>query len=505
MKKFNEDFIGILLDNITDGITFLDINGHIIYMNKFVQSLTEWTLNLAQNKYFSDIFNIKKSPSDFETYDCFTEVLQTKKPLICKKPSILITQTGKEIEVMCNFIPVFDKINEFLGCLIISHDFTEKRKYETALQNALRLNSLGQLSSGLAHDFNNVLTTILGNISLAKMDLNEDGDIFGLLNEAEEGIDKARVMTQQLLTFASENKTDKEILETSELLKNFVSFTLSGSNVNCTFNFPKDLMNVEGNRSQLGTVIHNIIVHAVQSMPVGGNIKISARNTNILKENDFELKQGNYVILKIQDNGIGIPESDLSHVFDPFYMSNMTGKDMGLAVVKDIIIQHKGNIFIKSIVGEGTTFTIYLPGILLEGSKIKEKKGEIPRKHAKVLVMDDEDIIRRVLSKMLTQLGYEAHVVNEGISAIKLYKKFLEKNDPFDVVILDLTIRGGMGGAETMENLLIIDPKAKVLASSGYTTDKVITNYESYGFSGALIKPYRVNELDKILLDILNK
>ncbi|GAG85024.1 unnamed protein product, partial [marine sediment metagenome] len=231
----------------------------------------------------------------------------------------------------------------------------------------------------------------------------------------------------------------------------------------------------------------------------------SAKNSIIKEENDLGLEQGNYVILKIQDNGIGMPESDLSHVFDPFYMSNMTGKDMGLAVVKDIINQHNGTIRIDSIVGEGTTFTIYLPAILLDSSKIKEKKGEIPRKHAKVLVMDDEDIIRRVLSKMLTQLGYEAHVVNEGISAIKIYKKFLEKNDPFDVVILDLTIRGGMGGAETMENLLIIDPKAKVLASSGYTTDKIITNYESYGFSGALIKPYRVNELDKILLEVLNK
>ncbi|MHA1561194.1 MAG: two-component system sensor histidine kinase NtrB [Promethearchaeota archaeon] len=387
MKKFNEEYIEILLDNISDSVFFLDSNGNIIYMNKIAQDLTERTLDSALNKYFSDIFTIKKTKTDFETYDFFTLVLQTKKPHICNKPSILITQTGKEIEVLCNFIPVFDKNNELLGSIITAQDFTEKRNYETALQNALRLNSLGQLSSGIAHDFNNVLTTILGNISLAKMDLNEAGDIFALLNEAEEGIDKARVMTQQLLTFASENKTEKEILETSELLKIFVTFTLSGSNVNCTFNFPKDLMNVEGNRSQLGQVIHNIVVHAVQSMPVGGNIKISARNTNILKENDLELEQGNYVILKIQDNGIGIPESDLSHVFDPFYMSNMTGKDMGLAVVKDIINQHKGNIFIKSIVGE------------LKGSKIKEKKGEIPRKHAKVLVMDDEDIIRRVLSK----------------------------------------------------------------------------------------------------------
>jgi PAS domain S-box-containing protein len=505
MKKFNDDYIGILLDNISDGVFFLDSNGNIIYMNQIAQNLTEFPLESAQNKYFSDIFKIKKSQTDFETYDFFTRILETKKPHICNKPSILITQTGKEIEVMCNFIPVFDKNNELLGSIITVLDFTEKRNYETALQNALRLNSLGQLSSGIAHDFNNVLTTILGNISLAKLDLNEASDMFGLLNEAEEGIDKARVMTQQLLTFASENKTEKEILEISDLLKNFVEFTLSGSNVNCTFHFPKDIMNVEGNRSQLGQVIHNIIVHAVQSMPVGGNIKISGKNIIIQKENDLELEQGNYVIIKIQDNGIGMPESDLSHVFDPFYMSNLTGKDMGLAVVKDIINQHNGNILINSIVGEGTVFTIYLPAILPDKSKIIEKKGEIPRKNVKVLVMDDEDIIRRVLSKMLTQLGYEAHVVNEGVSAIKIYKEFLENNDKFDIVILDLTIKGGMGGAETMENLIKIDPKAKVLASSGYTTDKIITNYRSYGFSGALIKPYRVNELDKILLDVLNK
>lgn len=504
MSKLNENFIEILLDNILDSVFFLNSNGKIIYMNKIAQNLTEWLLKSAQNKYFSDVFKLKKSKSDFETYDCFTEILQTKKPQICKKPSILITQSGKEIEVRCNFFPIFGENNEFLGCLIIAQDFTDKRKYENALQNAMRLNSLGQLSSGIAHDFNNVLTTILGNISLAKLNLDEKGEIFNLLNEAEEGIDKARVMTQQLLTFASENNRDKEILEISELLKNFVSFTLSGSNVKCNFRFSKDLMNVEGNRSQLGQFIHNIIVHAVHSMPVGGNIKISAKNIKIPKENNFELEQGNYVMLTIQDNGIGMSESDLSHVFDPFYMSNMTGKDMGLAIVKDIIDQHNGTILIDSIVGEGTTFTIYLPAIFQDSSSIKDIKGEIPRKHGKVLVMDDEDIIRRVLSKMLTQLGYEAHVVNEGVSAIKTYKEFLANNDRFDVVILDLTIRGGMGGKETIENLLKIDPKVKVLASSGYTTDDIMTNYESYGFSGALVKPYRVNELDKALIDILN-
>ena len=377
MHKFNENFIEFLLDHISDGVFFLDSNGMIIYMNQIAQNLTEWSLKSAQNKYFSDVFKIQKSKNDFETYDCFTEVLQSKIPQICKKPSILITQTGIEIEVMCNFIPVFDKSNEFLGCLITAQDFTEKRNYENALQNALRLNSLGQLSSGIAHDFNNVLTTILGNISLAKMDLNEASDLFGLLNEAEEGIDKARVMTQQLLTFASENKTEKEVLEISELLKNSVSFTLSGSNVNCTFHFPKDILNVEGNRSQLGQVIHNIIVHAVQSMPVGGNIKISAKKIILQKEEDSELEPGNYILIKIQDNGIGMPDSDLTHVFDPFYMSDMTGKDMGLAVVKDIITQHNGTIFIKSIVSEGTTFTIYLPAILPDLSETKVVKDEI--------------------------------------------------------------------------------------------------------------------------------
>ena len=238
MSKLNENFIEILLDNILDSVFFLDSNGNIIYMNKIAQNLTEWLLESAQNKYFSDVFKLKLK-NNFETYDCFTEVLQTKKKQICNKPSILITKSGKEIEVLCSFIPVLANNNDFLGSLIIAQDFTDKRNYENALQNALRLNSLGQLSSGIAHDFNNVLTTILGNISLAKLNLDEKIELFNLLNEAEEGIDKARVMTQQLLNFASENKTDKEILEISTLLKNFVSFTLSGSNVNCNFFQPQ--------------------------------------------------------------------------------------------------------------------------------------------------------------------------------------------------------------------------------------------------------------------------
>ncbi|MHA1857213.1 MAG: PAS domain-containing protein, partial [Promethearchaeota archaeon] len=205
MFKYNEKFIDGILNNIKDIVFFLNKDGNIIYLNESAQKITEWSLESAKNKYFSDVFKIKQSTDKFHTYDCFTEVLQTKKSYICKEPSILITRSGKEIEVICNFIPVIENGDTFIGSIIIGQDFTEKRNYETALQNALRLNSLGQLSSGIAHDFNNVLTTILGNISLAKMDLSEDSDIFGLLNEAEEGIDKARAMTQQLLTFASEN------------------------------------------------------------------------------------------------------------------------------------------------------------------------------------------------------------------------------------------------------------------------------------------------------------
>ena len=505
MFKYNEIFIDELLENIKEAVFFLNKDGNIIYLNESAQKITEWSLESAKNKYFSDVFKIKQSTDKFHTYDCFTEVLQTKKSYICKEPSILITRSGKEIEVICNFIPVIENGDTFIGSIIISQDFTEKRNYETALQNALRLNSLGQLSSGIAHDFNNVLTTILGNISLAKMDLSEDSDIFGLLNEAEEGIDKARAMTQQLLTFASENKKEKEKIEVSEFLKSFVSFTLSGSNVICKFDLIKNIWHIEGNRSQLGQVIHNIIVHAVQSMPVGGKIDIIAKNVKISQGNEMNLSEGNYVILKIQDNGIGMSESDLSHVFDPFYMSSMTGKDMGLAVVKDIVNQHNGTILINSKIGEGTIFTIYLPAIISTSSKSKESEEKIARKPAKILIMDDEDIIRRVLTKMLTQLGYEPYAVNDGTEALKIYKEFLENRSPFDAAILDLTIRGGLGGKETMRELLKLNPKVKALASSGYATNKIITNYESYGFSGTLIKPYRVNELDNALLKILKK
>jgi CheY-like chemotaxis protein len=370
---------------------------------------------------------------------------------------------------------------------------------EEELLRVEKLESIGILAGGIAHDFNNILTAILANIALAKMHPNAVDQSFERLVKAEKAALRAKDLTQQLLTFSKGGTPIKKTVSIAELIKESTSFALRGSNVRCEFSILDDLWPVEVDEGQMSQVINNLIINADQAMPEGGIIKVSAENMTVGAEEVLPLREGKYVKISIDDQGIGIPEEHLQKIFDPYFTAKQKGSGLGLATTYSIIKRHDGYITVDSKLGVGTTFYIYLPASEKE-LLTKKDTEEIPLVgKGKILVMDDEEMIRDAGGGILSHLGYEVEFARDGAEAIEIYKQAKESDQPFDVVIIDLTIPGAMGGKEAIQKLLVIDPEIKAIVSSGYSNGSIITDFKQYGFSAILPKPYEVKELSKTL------
>lgn len=382
-------------------------------------------------------------------------------------------------------------------------DITEKRRLEEELLKAQKLESIGVLAGGIAHDFNNILASIMGNISLAKLDADPDDRIYDFLEKAEGASKRATGLTQQLLTFSRGGAPVKKVSSVSDVIADCATFVLSGSKVRCDFDLPTDLWPVEIDVDQISQVIQNIIINADQAMPDGGVIRIRAANFTVGANHDLPLTPGRYVKIAIQDLGSGIPEVYLNKIFDPYFTSKQNGVGLGLATAYSIIRRHDGHIGVESQVGTGTTFTVYLPSSKEQVIKTDEDRHDPLPGRGRILAMDDEDMIRDLIRHMLHRMGYEAEVACDGEQAIHLYRRALEAGEPFDVVILDLTIPGAMGGKEALKKLLEMDPDVKAIVSSGYSNDPIMSNYKNYGFCGVVAKPFNMQNLSEALNEVL--
>jgi PAS domain S-box-containing protein len=388
--------------------------------------------------------------------------------------------------------------------LIFVSDVTEKRKMEETLLRIQKLESIGTLAGGIAHDFNNILTGILGNISLAEMLIDQKDKALERLAEAERSASKAKDLTSQLLTFSKGGAPILKTTSITDILKESVSFALSGSKSTHSFFFPNDVWSVVIDDGQMNQVINNILINADQAMPQGGMIKIFAQNVMVEENDILSLEAGPYVKISVEDQGIGIPEEHLSRIFDPYFSTKQKGSGLGLAITYSIIKRHNGHIEVESQLGIGTKIHFYVPAAPDQVTKRKEETSDKSTKgRGKVLVMDDQEVIRDILSQMLTKIGYEIVTAIDGTEAIELFIDSKESGFPFDAVIMDLTIPGGMGGIEAIAKLRDIDPQIRAIVSSGYSNDPVMSNFEKYGFKGVIAKPYRPQELRDILQEVL--
>jgi len=396
------------------------------------------------------------------------------------------------------------KTNKGYMMASITRDITSRKRMENELQKMEKLESLGILAGGIAHDFNNILSAILGNVSLAKLRVQPEEKLYAYLNNAETACSRARDLTQQLLTFAKGGAPVKKTSSIVQLLNETAGFALRGSNVRCEFRIVEDLWTAEVDEGQISQVIHNLVINADQAMPEGGTLKVRAENILINGQQNIPLPEGKYIAVSVSDQGIGIPKEYIAKIFDPFFTTKQKGSGLGLASCYSILVNHGGYITVASEPGAGSTFTFYLPASA-EKIEHKEVAGEVNSDgKGRILVMDDEDIIRDMAQELLSGLGYDVELAGDGVEALNRYQEARASGAPVDAVIMDLTIPGGMGGEEAIQKLLAIDPEARAIVSSGYSNNPIMADYKKYGFSGVLAKPYKITELSAVLQSVMN-
>ncbi len=501
--KEREQWFSTTLKSIADAVITTDKNGNISFVNPVAEKLTGWNQEETLNKNIGEVFNIFDLETGEHINQPLSKIINATVPQLQETVS-LSSKDGIQIIIEDSIAPIKDDNNEIIGVVIIFRDITSKKKMEEELQKTQKLESIGILAGGIAHDFNNILTAVVGNISLAKMKVNNDDRIYELLDEAENAAFQAKDLTQQLLTFSKGGSPVKKVVPIKDLLERTTKFALRGSNLRCLFNFTDDLWPVEIDESQINQVIHNLVINADQAMPQGGTIVITAENMLSSQKNNFlPIKDLDYVKIAIHDEGIGIPEKNISRIFDPYFSTKQKGSGLGLTISFSIINKHDGIITVDSKLGAGSTFYIYIPAFTKQVKSKEQPKDKVLKGTGKILVVDDEPMILELANKMLSDLGFSVDLAREGIEAISLYNKAVAEEARYSLVIMDLTIPGGMGGKDAIDEILKIDPKAKVIVCSGYSNDPIIANFHDYGFCNALTKPFRMSELSKKINEVL--
>lgn len=501
--------LAITLRSIGDGVITTDIDGKIILLNKAASELTGWDYKESQGRDLSEVFHIVQPSTAHNWWSIAKKVFESGGQIDLGKNVKILSRNSMHRIVDLRCAPVRHRTGNIIGVIIVFRDVTElKKTEEEIMQN--KLDSIGVLAGGIAHDFNNLLTAIMGNVSSAKIKLERNlskEKIFERLNETEKATMRARDLTQQLLTFAKGGTPVKKISDIKEIIRDATRFAIRGSNAKCELSIDEDLAAADVDIGQISQVINNITLNAVQAMPEGGTIKVFAGNIEASSETELPMGQiGSeiYIKISIQDQGTGISEKHLKRIFDPYFTTKQQGSGLGLASSYSIVKKHDGIIKVESKIGEGTVFHIYLPAssnaiTQADHPELCQSKGK-----GKLLIMDDEEIIRNCLGDMLQDLGYDVYCAANGSEAIQMYLLAAEVGSPFDAVIMDLTIPGGMGGKETIRKLLEIDKEIRAIVASGYSNDPVMANYKEYGFKAVLSKPFNTQELGKALKQVIN-
>lgn len=383
-------------------------------------------------------------------------------------------------------------------CLITMVDISERKRIEEGLQKIQKLESLGILAGGIAHNFNNLLCGIFGYIDMA-YEASTQKQVKGYLFEVLNTIDRARGLTQQLLTFAKGGAPVKKSDSLLPFLKETVQFALSGSNVSCNFDLSEDLWSCSFDKSQIEQVIDNLVINAQQSMLNGGTIWFSAANIHLSEKEHPSLPPGDYVKMSIRDCGSGISKEVLPRIFDPYFTTKTTGNGLGLSTSFSIISRHEGSIDVKSEPGEGTVVNVYLPALKTNANSVKEKDAEKYEGTGVILVMDDEDVVLKIITEMLTVMGHSVICKSNGSDAVEFFKDKKRSGRRIVAMIFDLTIPGGMGGKDAVKEIRKLDADIPVFVASGYSEDPVMSDPNAYGFTASIHKPFRLTELSEML------
>ena len=494
----SEERYRTLVQESNDGI-FITDGKKFLFVNERMMDITGYTLEeLLSINPFKLIH-----PDEVHRVINGEKKLKKQGSLNALKSRIL-RKDGSALTVLFN-----GKIIRHEGKLAMMGTIKDITDFEAMQNNLLKqekLRSLTILAGGIAHDFNNFLTGIMGNLSLLKMEMKhaKNEEIIEIIDEALVACGKARGLTAQLMNFTRSGTPVKEAASIEEIIKESAEFSLRGSKSRCEFHFQKNLPILRIDPVQISQVIQNLVLNASQAMPEGGVVRIYAAVVDVNENYPLPLTPGRYIKISILDNGKGIPEEHLGRIFDPFFTTREKSSGLGLSVCYRIVKNHNGHIEVESEEGKGTAVHVYLP--LEEANSIEIKKETNPQSmvRGRILVMDDEELVRELVKRGLEKKGITVDVASEGEEAVKKYSEALGSGSPYNAVILDLTVPGGMGGVEAARMMLKMHPEANLIVSSGYSEDIVLSEYTKYGFKACLPKPYTIQKLLKAIEKFLS-
>ena len=498
-KKLNN-----ITSNVAEGIYTLDLNGCLTYMNPEAERLLGWEERELLNKKIHNIIHFKKADGSLcAEEDCLLYKSIKEGKRYYSNEEIFVRKDGTEFPVSLLSSPIINN-GQVVGSISIFRDMSISKKFEEEILRIQKLESIAALTKGISHDFNNLLTAIMGYISLSKSELKPEDRIYNYLSIAENACVNAKNLMYQLVVFAKGSDLVKKKIDIRSLLIDTAYLSVSGSNCNIDFSISDDLWLVEIDEAQIKQVINNIIMNACEAMPGGGTISITADNFIKGESDALPLKNGKYVRIAIKDQGIGISKDNMKKIFDPYFTTKNLdfnkGVGLGLAVSYAIMKRHDGYIYAESEIGKGSIFYLFIPAIeiITEKSNIQT----IPDLQMRIFLVEDEEMVGSVTKDMLEHIGYSVDFVHNGEEAIDLYKKAMKSGKAYFAVILDLTICKGMGGKETIKQLINIDPNINAIITSAYTDDPVMINFRDYGFKAALKKPYDIITLEEVFKKI---
>jgi PAS domain S-box-containing protein len=490
--------LAVTLRSIVDGVITTDLQGRLVTMNRAAEMLTGWAAGEAAGKPVTTVFRVIDEASRLECADTVARILAGEEAVEPDSHHLLVSRDGTERVVTEAGAPLMDRAGGVGGVVLVIRDMTERQKLIDALQRTDKLDSLGILAGGIAHDFNNILAGVFGYIELAR-EITTDPTVYAYLDKSMTAFGRAKGLTGQLLTFAKGGAPQRKQSEMGPLVRENASFALSGSEFACDYDIAEDLRLVDCDKLQIGQVIDNLVINARQSMAAGGSLVISLKNVRVEDGEHPSLKEGMYVRLSVADTGTGVPTDLLKRIFDPFFTTKQKGYGLGLATCYAIVQKHDGCIEVDSVVGEGSTFHVFLPASKMGVVADAPWAPVAHRGSGTMLIMDDEASIREVLGTALRGMGYAIVEARDGEEALRLCAEAASSGTPVGGAFFDLTIPGGMGGKVAVVQLRKQFPNMPVYASSGYSDDPVMSRPTEFGFTDSIHKPYLKDELAAML------
>lgn len=492
--------LAVILESLADAVIVTDTRARVLLLNPAAEKLLGIRAEEAQGKDFCELVPLELIKTTEGCRSVLNSSQQTQR--VDFGEVVLRLPSGKEVLVEGTATPVLGAGGEVQGSVIVLRDITLRKKLEEEARKTTKLEALSLVASGLAHDFNNLLATIMGYLEVLRLRGGEE--LAPLVEKAERACLTARTLTRELLTYTAGGGPVKRMASIEEVLREAVEFAMAGSGIRVEME-QETLWPVEMDPDQIAVCLHNILLNARQAMGDRGTVFVRATNRHLPRENPAGLPPGPYVEIEIEDTGPGIPPEVLTRLFEPFFTTREGGSGLGLFTCRRIVEAHGGRIVAESPPGRGAVFRLYLPAHPeVERPRDTEKETRIePRVSARILVMDDEEGVRETLAEILRLNGFEVETARDGNEALEKFRKALSEGRPFGLVILDLTVPGGLGGREILPRLKELDPEVRTVVASGYSQDPVMENFREHGFDGALLKPFTARDLIETISRIL--